>query len=810
MARIGSGGLFKKEWNKTQWLTLLSTGVILLGSLFIIGRYNFLLFHSFAEFFSIAIAWSLFIIALNTKEITENGALVFLGGVYLFVGFIDMLHTISYKGMGVLTTEWEANLPTQLWIIGRYIESVTLLLYPTLLKRKIPFVVTVAVYFLITATLLSSIFVWPVFPVCYIEGVGLTPFKIISEYIICGILFGSLLLLYRKRTEVEPKVFRFMVVAILFTIGGELAFTFYVGVYDFSNLVGHFFKIVSYFFIYLALIQSCLKTPYTTLFRSLKESEQRYLDIFQNSQVGLFRIRITDNHLTAINKHCCTLLGYSDIEACIQDFKNSPNHAIQGFYKILKRDLSKEKAATIVEANFKQKDGSIGWVSLSGTYCVTKEHINGALVDISDRKHHELVQSAHLRLVNLSMQYQVRELLREFLNEAERLTASEIGFFHFIEEDQEKISLQVWSTNTQKTACNMIPNTSHYPISEAGVWADSARLKKTIIHNDYANLSHKKGLPKDHTSVNRILVVPVFRSEKVVAILGVGNKSNFYNDEDVKTVQTLADSAWEIIERKRAEEELQQAYEQMEQMVSDRTAKLRNTLTELEHSNEELSQFAHVASHDLQEPLRAVVGFLQLLERDNKENLSEKGKHYIDRTIKAAFRMQTLVNDLLTLSKINAKGCEFEEIDLNDLVTKAKKHFDSLIDEKNAVIKSVELPVITANKKQISTLFVNLISNALKYNDSMQPKVEIGVKDEESDFCFFIKDNGIGIDEQFFNRIFVVFQRLHSRHEYSGTGIGLTLCKKIVERHRGRIWVESIEGEGATFYFILPKRMDVC
>ncbi len=226
----------------------------------------------------------------------------------------------------------------------------------------------------------------------------------------------------------------------------------------------------------------------------------------------------------------------------------------------------------------------------------------------------------------------------------------------------------------------------------------------------------------------------------------------------------------------------------------------------LERSNRELEQFAYVASHDLQEPLRAIVGFLQLLQSRYENRLDEKGRHYIDRSMKAANRLQTLIRQLLTLSRVNTKGSTFISTDLNMVFRNALENLQSVIREKQAVIKAAVLPTLPVDAGQIQSLFQNLLVNALRYNESPQPMVSLSLTETDDSYLFSLKDNGIGIDSQFHQRIFMIFQRLHTNSEYPGTGLGLALCKKIVERHGGTIRVESKPKEGSDFIFTLPKK----
>jgi light-regulated signal transduction histidine kinase (bacteriophytochrome) len=189
--------------------------------------------------------------------------------------------------------------------------------------------------------------------------------------------------------------------------------------------------------------------------------------------------------------------------------------------------------------------------------------------------------------------------------------------------------------------------------------------------------------------------------------------------------------------------------------------------------------------------------------------LDEKGHHYIERAVAAGHRMQGLINDLLSLSRVNAQALVLERTDLNEIVQAVLENLNPVIQEKQARISCASLPTLRVDQNQMVSLFQNLLANALKYNHDQSPEIKIGYEDEGESCRFYVRDNGIGIDPQFHDRIFMIFQRLHTRQEYSGTGIGLALCKKIVERHNGSIRVESRKGEGATFSFALPKERSV-
>ncbi|MEO6232189.1 MAG: PAS domain-containing protein [Ferruginibacter sp.] len=239
--------------------------------------------------------------------------------------------------------------------------------------------------------------------------------------------------------------------------------------------------------------------------------------------------------------------------------------------------------------------------------------------------------------------------------------------------------------------------------------------------------------------------------------------------------------------------------------ISNLNKSLEKRAEELDVSNQELERFAYVASHDLQEPLRMVASFLQLLQKRYDHQLDETAQKYISFAVDGADRMKTLILDLLEYSRISSSKENHTMIDLNDLISQTLLVLKPLIDDSEATITVSTLPEICGNTSQLMRLFQNLISNALKYRSTLTPIIEIGYSQSEDEWEFFVKDNGIGISPKYFEKIFIIFQRLHGKAEYGGTGIGLAICKKIVELHGGKIWVESALKAGSKFYFTISK-----
>jgi PAS domain S-box-containing protein len=261
---------------------------------------------------------------------------------------------------------------------------------------------------------------------------------------------------------------------------------------------------------------------------------------------------------------------------------------------------------------------------------------------------------------------------------------------------------------------------------------------------------------------------------------------------ETKRMQMILLAIEDITERKRAEKELKQA------------EALKQAIEALELSNRDLEQFAYVASHDLQEPLRMVSSFTQLLAKRYRGKLDKDADEFIAYIVAGAKRMQTLINDLLTYSRVDTRGESFGPMDSEAAFDQAIANLRVAIEEGKAVITHDPLPPIIADESQIVQLFQNLLGNAIKFHGKEPPRIHVSARQENNEWVFSIRDNGIGIAPEYFDRVFVIFQRLHGREEYSGTGTGLAICKRIVERHDGRIWVESELNKGSTFYFTIP------
>ncbi len=323
-----------------------------------------------------------------------------------------------------------------------------------------------------------------------------------------------------------------------------------------------------------------------------------------------------------------------------------------------------------------------------------------------------------------------------------------------------------------------------------------------------------------------LAVVPIrYREEIVGAIHLADPRPGLFPPDTIEFIEAMAPLVGEAIHRFQAEAELAAYRDQLQVLVQKRTSELeianaqlqieisqrqsvqenlQEAARELERSNRDLEQFAYVASHDLQEPLRAVAGYVRLLERRFPDRIDPKAAEYVTGAADGAARMERLITDLLAFSRVGTHGGNLVDTDLNQLLRDALHNLQASIRSAQAVVTSDPLPSLAVDPTQIVQLFQNLLGNAIKFRSERLPKIHVGAQHSQDGWTLSVRDNGIGIERQYFDRIFQIFQRLHTRRQYPGTGIGLAICKRIIERHRGAIWVESESGAGSVFYFTLP------
>ncbi|MCA9161772.1 MAG: AAA family ATPase [Planctomycetales bacterium] len=310
------------------------------------------------------------------------------------------------------------------------------------------------------------------------------------------------------------------------------------------------------------------------------------------------------------------------------------------------------------------------------------------------------------------------------------------------------------------------------------------------------------------TSVRSALCAPIIVHREIVACLYVAHYqvAGLFGEEEERLADFITTLAGAALENADNYSRLEKWNEELEAIVSARTADAEARADDLARSNEELEQFAYVVSHDMQEPLRTIASYCQLLSRRYGDQLDDMAREFIGYAVDGAERMRKLIADLLSYSRVGTRGSPFRPVDCQTVMQRVEFNLRVMLEESQTRLTYDALPVIMADETQIMQLLQNLVSNAVKFRGSDSPRVHVGVERSGSEWVFSVRDNGIGIDPQHFERIFLIFQRLHQRGQYEGTGIGLAVCKKTVERHGGKIWVDSSAGRGSTFFFTIPHR----
>ena len=494
---------------------------------------------------------------------------------------------------------------------------------------------------------------------------------------------------------------------------------------------------------------------------ALRESEERFRHTFELAASGIAHVDLDGRFLRA-NRSLCEMFGYPESELIGRSVKEI-SHPDDRDVTDDQRD--RVRAGELESAHFEKRylrgDGGVVWVDLAIALVRSPggEPLYEIAIfdDITERKHAEraLRQSEERfrSLTQLSSDWYWEQNDKFELTFMSGRMGERTGL-----DASSYLGRQRWDT----PALNLTEED----------WRQ--HRQQLVRHEPFHDFEMQRPNPDGGTRWVSISGEPLFdENGRFVGYRGVGK---------------------DITDRKQAEAELRRAH-----------ADLEHKATELERSNSELEQFAYVASHDLQEPLRMVSSYTQLVLRRYGDRLDGDAKEFMAYVVDGAARMKQLIEDLLAYSRVGTRGKEFKPVAVEVALRRAINNLRTAIEESGASITYDPLPTVEADDVQLAQLFQNLMGNALKFRSASVPRIHVFSKELETEWEFAVQDNGIGIEPQYFDRIFMVFQQLHTKGEFPGTGIGLAICKKVAERHGGRIWVSSTPGEGSTFHFTLPK-----
>lgn len=683
---------------------ILFSGLVLavgIGILYVLSRSNYLLFHSLVEIFSICVAFAVFVVAWNSRRLLENYYLLFIGIAFLFVGGLELSHMLSYRGMGIFPG-FSTNPATQIWIASRYLASLSFLLALLFIHRKFNPGVVFVVYILVMAGILSSIFYWNIFPAAFVEGTGLTLFKIVSEYVVSFILLLSIILMLMKRQEFGAGVVRLIVAAMVTTIVSEMAFTLYNDAYGIANMIGHLLMILAYYLIYKALIETGLTRPYTLLFHNLKKSEM------------------------GLAKHAAQLT-----------------------------EVNNRLAQEVVE----------------------RKKVEEALKNNNERLK-ILSETSHLLLSSDTPENIVQTIAGKVM-----IHLGYECFFNFIvDEEAGKLRLNAYAGIPEETAAGI--QWLEFGSAICGCVArDGCRI---VSENVQENGDLRATLVRSF-GIQAYASHPLKVGPQTIGTLSFGSrKHTSFSQDELDLMMTVANQVSVAMERKRIEESL------------------KKHAVQLEYTNKELEAFSYSVSHDLRAPLRTLDGFSQAIMEDYADKLDESGKQYLMRVRNASQVMSQLIDGMLKLSRVGRAEMHFEEINLSQTVQSIVNDLMAHQPERRVGLVIAPDIIDRGDSPLLRSALQNLLENAWKFTQNCsQACIEFGMTMQENQKVYYIKDNGAGFDAKYSGKLFQPFQRLHSEHEYPGTGIGLATVQRIIRRHGGNIWAESELGKGATFFFTL-------
>ncbi|RJP32804.1 MAG: PAS domain S-box protein [Candidatus Omnitrophota bacterium] len=733
----------------------------IIGASFCVGlllvyQHNFLLFHSLVEMFNVIVAWSVFLVVWNTRRFLRNQALIFLGIAYLYVGFLDLLHLLCFPGMGVFPSVRAVEVTMQLWTAGRTIESVSLLAFTLFMGRRIHFPTVFLAYTGMIVLIVCFIFLWEWFPLCYVEGKGLTAFKLVSQYGICLILGLTLIVLRRKQPLFNPDIHRIIQMAVVASIAAEFMMTLSIDANEQAFVIGHFLKLVSFFLIYLALIRSGLMKPYSLLFQELKdretelvESEERFRTLSLLSPVGIYLTDMNGDYIY-VNKQYLAICGLSEEDVLgigwIKAIHPADRDSIfQNWYETVHA-----KNEWGQEYRFQKPEGSVTWV-----YGQASPFLNQ--------------QGEIVGYIGVNADITKRKKIEQELRESEELHRAIL----------ESISDAIFLTNDQGEFTFICLNSKPifgYSKSEIERMGNVYRLLGEMVFDP--EMLERKG---EIANIEKSIVCKS-GSEKIILV----------------TVKRVFLSAGSLLFSCRDITEIRQMEKQLLQT----------------HKLEALGVLAGGIAHDFNNILSAIVGFTQLAQRTDHNPV--QWNDYLNMVLTASRRAQNLIRQILAFSRKSEldKRPFFLAVIVNEVLKLLRSTLPSTITIKQYIDCE---SVILGDVNQLHQILMNLCFNAAHAMRDQGGLLTVSLRERDVQTttpmqfseltpgkyaCLTVSDTGDGIDPDIQNRIFDPFYTTKEKSE--GSGLGLSVVLGIVKHHQGGIQMESVPSQGTTFHIYFP------
>ena len=731
--------------------------------------------HVLLETASIIVSMMVFAVGWNSRSSNLSGNVVLLASVFFSVGMLDFLHTVSYVGMPDFISPNDSQKHLNFWLSARLFAALVLLVVAIRPWKPLH---SKATRYLIFGSLLSATLAinWAVvyhqswFPDTFIPGQGLTPFKKNVEYIVIAINVVTAIMFLARMRERQPfnAVLLFGTVCTLAM--SEFFFTLYTTMIGSYNILGHIYKVIAYLLIYRAIVVEVIEEPYLQLKlaeEQLRHSQQLLDSIIENIPNMIFLKRASDLRFELFNRAGEELLGHERSKLLGKnDYDFFPREQADSFINKDRAVLAQQKVVDIPEEPIATAHG----VRFLHTKKVPlndaqgrPQYLLGISEDITERKWTEdaLKKSEErLRLEVARMPIGYILLDKDFRVVSWNPAAENIFGFTFDEAKGRQPSELIVPPELQPQVDD--------------IW-------RRLLAGDESAYSVNENQTKDgRTILCSWTNTPLKQPDGT--ILGV-----------IAMVQ-------DVTESKKAEEEIKMLNRELEQRVIKRTA-------DLEAANKELEAFSYSVSHDLRAPLRAIDGFTHILQEDYANKLDDEAKRLLNVVRENANRMGQLIDDILQFSRTGRLEIALSRIDMEKIAREVFAELHASIAGSNLQLDIEHIPPARGDSALMRQVFVNLLSNAIKFSRGKEtPKIQVGATVKDDEVIYYVKDNGAGFDMQYADKLFGVFQRLHSVNEFEGTGIGLSIVKRIITRHGGRVWAEGKVNEGATIYFALPNK----
>ena len=841
-----------------QGIRVTVIGLFLALALYLLARTNYLLFHSLAEGFAIVVALTIYVIATRTYKHSKDEYLLFLGNAYLFVAALDFLHAMAYEGMGVFPADGP-NLATQLWVAGRLVDAASLFLATFFIERPFSQAMVLAGYGLVTAGLIGSILVLGIFPICFIPGQGLTPFKIAAEYVVSLVVLGAILHLRSMRPRLDHGVYRLMVSAMIVTILAEMSFTLYTDVYGVMNLVGHLLKVLAYYLIYLAIVQHGLDRPYLALNRLNAELEDRVRARTAALEQANSRLEAEIAQRRRAEAEREQLLERVQEQA---ERLQAQNEELLAQSEELQAQSEELRAQTedLQEANRRAQYEQTRWQTTVDSMLDP--------VTVGDAEGHAIyMNAAYTSLVGLTIQddLPLREHPSHYqlyqpggaIFEPEQLPLQRAAL-----RNEEVRNVEISQVTSQGDRRIIIWNAAPLHDEDGRVVgsvavgrdvtaqrqaeAEQARLldrlkaaNEQLSTVSARNMALAEQYRHQVEQMNALLssltegVTIVNREGRVVLRNDAARETFCATSEQDQTIENLApiqmlepngrpvpSEQWPIRRVLRGEqldnEELvvvradgsrrQVMFSSGSVLAEDGRVQLAiivhrdvTRLRELERSREE---FLSLVSHDLRAPLTVVQGNAQMIQRH--ANNPEMVRSSAEAVFTAARRMDRMIQDLVDSVRLESGQLRLQRmtLDVASFTLDLKQRLSISMDMDRISVEVRETPsAVSADPDRLERILTNLLSNALKYSED---RVEVRVESMAGEVRVSVADRGPGISTEDLPHLFERFYRARNAQRKDGLGLGLFITRMLVEAHGGRIWAESEPGRGSTFTFTLP------